>query len=223
MMKNKPKKQRASDTATFPRKAVLVERGADERESHRNLARTVTSPEVAALRIVSCTEAGSGLGDALDTPTLLEVLREQSAAVNAGDMAHAEGMLMAQATALQSLFARLSEKALTAGHLDHFDGFMRMALRAQSQCRATLETLANVKNPPVVYARQANVTTGPQQINNGVAAVSHARENETTQTQQSSGAPHGLLQDTRASSDACRLDPALEALGEIDRAKVTRR
>ena len=39
---------------------------------------------------------------------------------------------------------------------------MRIALKAQSQCRATLETLAAVKNLPVVFARQANIAQGPQ-------------------------------------------------------------
>jgi hypothetical protein len=29
--------------------------------------------------------------------------------------------------------------------------------------------LAAIKNPPVVIARQANVTTGPQQVNNVVS------------------------------------------------------
>jgi len=41
-------------------------------------------------------------------------------------------------------------------------------LKAQSQCRATLEALAAIKNPPIVYARQANIAAGPQQVNNGV-------------------------------------------------------
>ncbi len=40
--------------------------------------------------------------------------------------------------------------------MPNIEGFMRMALRAQSQCRTTLETLAAIKNPPSVYARQAN-------------------------------------------------------------------
>jgi hypothetical protein len=43
---------------------------------------------------------------------------------------------------------------------------MRMALKAQAQCRATLETLATIKNPSVVFARQANIAQGPQQANN---------------------------------------------------------
>ena len=40
---------------------------------------------------------------------------------------------------------------------------MRMALKAQNQCRMTLETLATIKNPPVVFAKQANTAQGPQQ------------------------------------------------------------
>jgi hypothetical protein len=47
---------------------------------------------------------------------------------------------------------------------------MRLALKAQSQCRATLETLATVKNPPVLFAKQANIANGPQQVNNGTPA-----------------------------------------------------
>jgi hypothetical protein len=37
---------------------------------------------------------------------------------------------------------------------------MRFGLKAQAQCRATLETLAAIKNPPTVFARQANIADG---------------------------------------------------------------
>jgi hypothetical protein len=62
---------------------------------------------------------------------------------------------------------------------------MRLALKAQSQCRATLEALANIKNPPVVIARQANFAAGPQQVNNSVnrAARAHAGENHEIDNQ----------------------------------------
>jgi transposase InsO family protein len=44
---------------------------------------------------------------------------------------------------------------------------MRLALKAQSQCRATVEALAEMKNPkPVAYVQQANIANGPQQVNN---------------------------------------------------------
>jgi len=42
---------------------------------------------------------------------------------------------------------------------------MRKTLRAQSQRRSKLETLAAVKNPPVVFAKQADLASGPQQVN----------------------------------------------------------
>jgi hypothetical protein len=77
-----------------------------------------------------------------------------------------------------------------------------------------------IKNPPVIYARQANVTTGPQQVNNGVAAPTRGRESETAQNEQSE-ATHELLPDTRASSAAIGSDPALATVGEVHRAEVT--
>jgi hypothetical protein len=103
-------------------------------------------------------------------------------------------------------------------HMPNFEGFMRLALRAQSQCRATLETLAAIKNPPVIYARQINQTTGPQQINNGTAP-SRKRENETEPSKLSEG-NHELLEDTRASGTTGGGDTALEALGALDGAEV---
>jgi hypothetical protein len=32
--------------------------------------------------------------------------------------------------------------------------------------------LATIKNPPVVFARQANIAQGPQQVNNGMMPAS---------------------------------------------------
>jgi hypothetical protein len=182
---------------------------------------SATSPELAACRTIKASEAHTAIGEHLDMPTLLETLRDQAAAVNRGDLSRAEAMLMNQATALQSLFARLTERANSAEYMPQLEGYMRTALRAQSQCRATLETLVAIKNPPILYARQANVTTGPQQVNNGIAAPSRAREIESEQTQLSED-PRELLPDARASGDASRVNPALETLGEIDRAKVAR-
>ena len=71
-------------------------------------------------------------------------------AINGGDMRRIEAMLANQATALQSLFAGLAERGMTCDHAAGFEANFRMALRAQSQCRATLETLAAIKNPPIV-------------------------------------------------------------------------
>jgi hypothetical protein len=220
MMASKPKKPAAPEAEKYPRKAITCQSGPSIDEQGRNYAKLITSPELAAYRVIGMMQP-KNLADEIDTPTMLETLRDQAAAVQGGDLAHAEAMLINQASALQALFVRLSERAIEQQSMPNYEGFMRMALRAQSQCRATLETLATIKNPPIVYAKQANVTTGPQQVNNGIPASTRAREIETEQSQVSGGT-HELLPDTRASGLESRVNPALETLGEIDRAEVPR-
>ena len=220
-MTKSAKKTAAPTARPYPRKAVEYRTGNTADEQGRHYAELVTSPELAAYRVINQVENKTGIGEDIDVPTLMAHLRDQGKAVNRGDLSQAEAMLMNQATALQSLFARLAERAMGNDTVSAFEANMRMALRAQNQCRSTLETLAAIKNPPVVYARQANVTTGPQQINNGTEALSRAREDETGQTQLS-GQSHELLSDARASGQASRVNPTLETLGEIHRAEVPR-
>ena len=62
-------------------------------------------------------------------------------------------------------------------YLEAMDRYLRLALKAQAQCRATIETLAAMKNPPVVFARQANISNGPQQVNNGQPPRAEEKQN----------------------------------------------
>lgn len=219
-MASKPKKLAAPKAEAFPRKAIPLKSGPSADEKGRCYASLITSPELAAHRVITMMQP-KNIADEIDTPTMLETLRDQAAAVQRGDMAHAEGMLINQASSLQALFVRLSERAMEQAHMPNLEGFMRMALRAQSQCRATLETLAAIKNPPVIFAKQANISNGHQQINNGIPAPTQAREIESEQSQLS-GVTNELLPDTRASGIESRANPALETVGEVDRAKVGR-
>lgn len=114
---------------------------------------------------------------------LVEALSEQTDAAISGDTSRAEAMLAAQAHTLDTIFNHLARRAaLDLGeYLDATDTCMRLALRAQSQFRVTLETLAAVQNPPLVRSvRQANAANGPRQVNNG-PAPSRARTADTPQ------------------------------------------
>ena len=86
-------------------------------------------------------------------------------------------MLTAQAHTLNAIFNRMAMAARNNFDkpLEAADACMKLALRAQSQCRATLETLAVIRNPPVVYAKQANISHGHQQVNNGPPAPPSAQ------------------------------------------------
>jgi hypothetical protein len=153
---------------------------------------------------------------------LVVALDEQAKAAKAGDLSQGVGMLMVQAHTLDAIFNNLAQRAaLNFGeYLDAGERYLRLALKAQSQCRATLETLATIKNPPIVYAKQANVTTGPQQVINSIPAP-RAREIETEQTQLSGGT-HELLPDAGTPGLERRVNQEVEALGEIHRAEVPR-
>lgn len=159
----------------------------------------------------------------LDLTALADELSSQIGAVTKGDLARAEAMLIAQAHTLEALFYELARRAgLNIGeYLQAAETYMRLALKAQSQCRATLETLAAIKNPPtnVAFVRQANIAHGAQQVNNAMPAdAPRARETEIT--------PNKLLEtndgqqlDIGAAAKAVRKDSDMEALGAFDRTK----
>ena len=155
---------------------------------------------------------------------LVASLRDQGEAVNRGDLAAAERMLSAQAVALNAVFAEMARRAaLNMGeHLGATESYMRLALKAQSQSRATVETLAAIKNPPVVFARQANINNGgQQQVNNGSAAPmpgqpSHAAET-AIEPSKLLEAPNGERMDFGTKGKASRAHPRMATVGAIKR------
>lgn len=151
------------------------------------------------------------------------VLKQTAQGLNGGDLGAAVAMLSAQAVALDSMFGELARRsALNMGeYTDAMERYMRLALKAQGQCRATLETLAAIKNPPVVFAKQANIANGPQQVNNGLNSETSTRgrardiESEPTELLE---ATYAQRMDTGATGSASRTDSDLAPLGKVDRA-----
>ena len=115
------------------------------------------------------------LGPSPSLPSLITVFADNAKRVHANDMTDVEATLVSQATTLNIMFGELSRRAAAnlGEYLDASERYFRLAMKAQNQCRMTLETLSNIKNPPVIYARQANFANGPQQVNNHA----HAGEN----------------------------------------------
>jgi hypothetical protein len=150
-------------------------------------------------------------------------------------------MLNAQAVALNSIFAEMSRRAaLNMGQYpEATERYLRLAMKAQSQCRTTLETLAAIKNPPVVYAKQANIAHGPQQVNNGVLSPPKSAAGEFSdasmpahahgksglgQTKLLEGETHGsTVVDAGATREATPGHSAMEAVGALQRPKESGR
>lgn len=109
----------------------------------------------------------------VDLGNLLEDLRTRVEKVQGGDMRPVEAMLYGQAMTLETIFTSLARRATSQEYLKQFQAYLGLALKAQAQCRATLEALAEIKNPrPVAFVKQANISGGHQQVNNAQPAAS---------------------------------------------------
>ncbi len=137
-----------------------------------------------------------------------------------GDMSSVEAMLFGQAKVLETMFTSLARRAANQDGLKQFQVNLTLALKAQAQCRSTLEALAEIKNPrPVQFVKQANMTTGPQQVNNGYAGTpSHSgiqsgAGNIQSEQNKLLEADNGNYLDTRAQGAASRVNQTVEAVG----------
>ena len=120
-------------------------------------------------------EAWSKFAGTVDLADLVDDLRERIKKVQGGDMQPVEAMLFGQAMTLETIFTSLARRATSQDYLNQFQAYLGMALKAQAQCRATLEALAEIKNPhPVAFVKQANISGGHQQVNNGMQPAQQA-------------------------------------------------
>jgi len=164
-------------------------------------------------------QAYAGGGKELGVTELLTAMRKAGDETVAGDMGRFERVLTHQFLTLDALFNNLAQRS---GRQDSFKGIevlMRLALKAQSQARATAETLALMKNP-MPYIRQANIANGPQQVNNGQSATGAG--NFQTEPNKLLEADHGERLDFGAQAAAGRADPAMATVEAKHRPTNTR-
>lgn len=162
------------------------------------------------------------MGSELDVTAMFQRMESTAAEASSGDLSALERLLSAQAQTLNALFTEFARRAaLNMGeHLNATDTYTRLALKAQSQCRATIEALAEIKNPrAVAFVKQANIAQ-QQQVNNGdTPRACVAGSPKPANGQSCLEAPNEWSTlDTRATPAPARSDPPLEAVGAIHRA-----
>jgi len=160
---------------------------------------------------------------------LLEIVEATEAAVEAtkrGGTAQADALLTSQAITLNAVFLELSRRA--AKNMGEYpaamERYLRLALKAQAQCRTTLESLAEIRNPKsVAFVRQANIAGGHQQINNGSeVAQPQQQSREQTNFDQNKvleDSANGQWLDYGTPAEAGRRDPIVATLGQVDRSQ----
>lgn len=190
------------------------------------------SAEVAtnAIAVGACVLGYWGMPSA-STGGLFDALKAQTDELKRGEMTGVEEMLYCQAVTLQGIFAKLLETAANRDSLHQQQLLLTIAFKAQAQCRATLDTLGNIKNPrAATFVKQANIAQN-QQVNNGAGEYpgNHARAREKAARSEQNElliAPketNGNSVDTRATGATGGGDSTLEAVGKSNRPRIERR
>lgn len=191
-------------------------------EQHKDETKAEALAEVALRPSLQATltlrEYGKSFGD-LSIEGLMTKLQDQISATAEGDLARGEAMLTAQAHTLDAIFNNLARRSINAEYMKNLEIYLKLGLRAQSQCRATWEAISTMKNPPVAgYVGQANIAHGPQQVNNkgdATGADSRAQENGNTKNELLEE-QHVERLDTGAASTSGAVDTAMAPVGEVD-------
>ena len=163
-------------------------------------------------------KAFAGGGDGLEVTDVMGELRKAGEEVASGNMSRVEKMLAHQALTLDAIFNNMAQRSHKQETFKGIEVLMRLALKAQAQARSTAEALALLKNP-MPYIKQANMTTGPQQVNNTYAGTpSHSgiqsgAGNSRSEPNKLLEADHGQRLDIGAQAAAGRANQKLETVG----------
>jgi hypothetical protein len=106
---------------------------------------------------------GIGRPPIMDTIDVLTDLCKETAK---GDLTLASGMLTSQAISLDALFTELARRSgnCMGEYPDAMERYMRLALKAQANSRATLEALAKLHQPREQTVRHVHINEGGQAV-----------------------------------------------------------
>ena len=195
--------------------------GQDTQKIRAHVTRSYLTPSQssanAILALTREVEIGEGI-KGFDFDTLVSKLVEQNNAVFEGDLRRVEAMLLDQSHVLQSLFVFFTQKMAHAKYMDSLETYSRIALKAQNQCRQTLATLVELKNPKrATFIKQQNNAVN-QQINRS----ENPKNSEHSANKILEEIPSERLE-SRTPQAAIGVNQEVEAMGENHRAKDGRR
>lgn len=160
-------KRKKPTGAMNPNSALVLEQTQEETGAQA-LARKLLQPTLKNAAAASA-YTSKMLGRELELPGIGDYADHVHAVTKkaaTGDLAIVSEILAAQAVTLDSMFAEYARRsALNMGeYVDAAERYGRLALKAQGNCRATLDTLAKVHQPREQTVRHVHVNEGGQAI-----------------------------------------------------------
>ena len=214
-------------------KKQIENKATDKSELARKLVQTQGQNALLSIDMLN------GRIDGHDMETMVAAREEQTAIierVQGGDMSDIEAMLVGQALTLQAMFTKYGGLInANTNNLKACQAVFNMAMKAQAQSRATVQVLVELKYPKsVVITKQANISHGHQQVNNGVdggdfqsstRTHAHAQANTIEQNEllrSIDNEPTGERMDTRKTGTHGATDKELATVATQHRRKNSR-
>lgn len=161
------KAKNGTDTAKPKGGNVLEVRGKTDAERDDLIAKLALEPGTRHAAIASGFATGLINGaHELPMPARISVIAEAMAKARAGDKGMPSEMLAAQAMVLDAMFTEMAHRAASnvGRHMEAVDRYGKLALKAQANCRATLEALAKLHQPREQTVKHVHVNEGGQAI-----------------------------------------------------------
>lgn len=178
------------------------------------LAKKATLPEAMAADVLE------SFGDGADWSATLRALNDLRAEAlgDAGGTKTVERMLLAQSVVLQSMFTSYMTRASRADMLPKLQAFADLALKAQNQCRRTLATLAEIRNPRrAMFVKQVNNAVNQQVNNDKSLTAAESRKIPESEPPELLTVIPGETLDTRGTATAIGGRASLETVGAFHR------
>lgn len=156
-----------TDAAKAKDANVVTVEGKDEKERDQRMADLALAPGLRHAAIASGFANGLMNGtQELPMPARMKVLGEAMAKGREGDKALASEMLAAQAIVLDAMFTEMAHRAASnlGRYGDAVERYGKLALKAQANCRATLEALAKLHQPREQTVKHVHVNEGGRAI-----------------------------------------------------------
>jgi hypothetical protein len=188
------------DGGMKPNNALTVEQTKEETGAQA-MARKLLQPTLKNAAAASAF-TGKMMGSDLELPGIGDYADHVHAVAReaaGGDLAMASKILAAQAITLDSMFAELARRtAMNMGeYINAAERYGRLALKAQSNCRATLEALTKLHQPREQTVRHVHVSEGGQAIvadefHQHSGGLENAKSNEQSHATRAAGSCQAL-------------------------------
>lgn len=155
------RKNKAKPTKDKDALQLSAEPGKSDAQKTAEISLDPAAHGMAALRLFNKGSFGEQ-----DTTEVYLALESQAKAARNGDLKHYRAILAMQADALNGMFTELSRRAAAnmGEYLNATQLYLRLGLKAQAQCRATIEALEQMTSGHVQTVKHVHVNEGGQAV-----------------------------------------------------------